>query len=194
MQIFILPSGYLTVFVIVSFSGEIGLLAGVALARGGGVTVPGVIVVGSIASFLGNMLYFYIGRILWTKWGFLQRRLGKKVAATMNAVQKYGSPLMLFARFFYGIRNVIPIALGIYNVSLLPFVVYNLIGAVIWSWFFTEAGFGMSVFVARSITNLNSAILWSIVTSLFIIMLYFVIRLLTRKFLGGRWWNKRAAR
>ncbi|MGC8595373.1 MAG: DedA family protein [Candidatus Kryptoniota bacterium] len=187
------PNGYLTIFVMVAFSGEIGLLTGVALAKVGLVTVPGVIAVGSIASFIGNMFYFYTGRILWNKWGFLQRRFGKKVGETMNVVQKYGSPLMLFARFFYGIRNVIPVALGVYQISFLPFVIYNVVGALIWSWFFTEAGFGMSILLGRLITDLNEAILWSVGTSLFMAVLYFVIRRLIKKGLVASLRKKRAA-
>lgn len=191
MQAFLTLKGYLTVFVLVVLSGEIGLLAGAALSKIGAVTVPGVIAVGSISSFVGNMLYFYTGKVLWSKWGFLKQRLGKRVSQTMKIAQKYGCPLMLFARFFYGLRNIVPIALGIYQVPLHKFALYNLAGAVIWSIFFTTAGVGISLFLTRSITDLKSGVLWGLVSSILIAMLYLVVRGLVAKLTYSRW-SKRA--
>ena len=89
-------------------------------------TLPGVIALGTAASFVGNMFYYYAGKILWNKWGFLKRNFGAKVEATSNIVKRFGSPLMLIARFFYGIRNIIPITLGVYSINVLVFMVYNI--------------------------------------------------------------------
>ncbi len=60
MENFIHQNGYVTVFLTVAFSGEFGLFAGIALARAGSVTLPGVIAVGTIASFVGNMFSSYL--------------------------------------------------------------------------------------------------------------------------------------
>ncbi len=166
----------MTVFVTVAFSGEFGLFAGVALAHAGSMTLPGVIVLGTAASFVGNMFYYYAGKILWNKWGILKRNFGAKVQATSKIVRRFGSPLMLIARFFYGVRNIIPITLGVYSVNVAVFVAYNIIGAFAWAWFFTEAGNLFSIHVLRNFTSFRTGLLWGIVTSAAVVVLYLVIR------------------
>ena len=184
MEHFIQQNGYLTVFATVAFSGEFGLFAGVALARAGAVTLIGVIVVGTAASFIGNMFYFYAGKVLWTNWHFLKNRFETKVEKTSSVVRQYGSPLMLIARFFYGIRNVVPIALGIYNVNVGVFIFYNLVGAVVWAWFFTEAGGMLSSYAINSLSDCRESLLWGLLTSVILAALYFLIRKAVSRFQG----------
>ena len=176
MEHFLHNNGYITVFLTVAFSGEFGLFAGVALAHAGSVTITGVVALGTVASFVGNMFYYYAGKLLWDKWNFLKRNFNAKVEATSRIVQRFGSPLMLVARFFYGIRNVVPITLGVYHVNIIVFMVYNIIGAFLWAWFFTEAGNIFSVHVMKGFASFRSGLLWGIITSALLVVLYFVVR------------------
>jgi membrane protein DedA with SNARE-associated domain len=142
-------NGYLAIFVTVAVSGELGLLAGVALAHAGSVTMTGVIIVGTLAASLGNTLYYYAGVYLWDKWTFLQRRFGEKVNNTTGIVQKAGPPLMTVSRFFYGIRNIVPLTIGVYRTNIAVFTVYNIVGSLIWAWASTEAGNLLSLGIMR---------------------------------------------
>ena len=126
------------------FSGEVGLLAGVAFVRKGCMTLTELIAIGAIASFIANMLYFYAGKLLWNKWNFLRIKLSFKVEKSWKFVNRFGTPLMIFSRFLYGIRNVIPIALGIYKVNNTLFIIYNLIGAIIWALVFSGSGYALT--------------------------------------------------
>ena len=176
MEHFIHQNGYLTVFLTVAFSGEFGLFAGVALAQKGAVTITGVIILGTIASFIGNMFYYYAGRFLWDKWHFLKKNFGGKIESTSRVVQRYGSPLMLVARFFYGIRNIVPITLGLYGVNVHLFVVYNIIGAFAWAWFFTEGAAVFSTHILKNFVSFHVGLLWGLITSAIIALLYFTVR------------------
>lgn len=162
MEQFIRENGYLTVFVTVAVSGEFGLIAGVALARTGSVTLPGVIILGAVASFIGNMFYYFAGKFLWNRWHFLKDRFGGRVERSSHFVRRFGSPLMLISRFFYGVRNIVPIILGLYDVNGGVFVAYNIIGAFIWAWFFTEAGGLVASYILGPISHLQRTILWGI--------------------------------
>ncbi|MCL4509601.1 MAG: VTT domain-containing protein [Bacteroidetes bacterium] len=184
MENFIHQNGYVTVFLTVAFSGEFGLFAGIALARAGSVTLPGVIAVGTIASFVGNMFYFYAGKLLWTKWHFLKNKFEKKVEKTSSVVRRFGSPLMLIARFFYGVRDVVPIALGVYDVGVGIFAIYNFVGAVLWAWFFTEAGNMFSGYLIKSFTGFRESLLWGLLTSAIVAGLYFLVRKAVSRFQG----------
>ncbi len=176
MEQFIHQNGYLLVFVTVAFSGEFGLFTGVALARSGSVSLWGVIILGTLASFVGNSIYFYAGKFIWHKWAFLRRKLSDRVEKTATPIRRFGSSLMLVARFFYGVRNVVPIALGVYNVRGLPFMVYNLTGAFIWAWVFTEGGNLLSGHLISAFAGFRVGLLWGIVASLILLLLYFAVR------------------
>jgi len=176
MEHFLHHNGYVTILLAVAFSGEFGLFAGVALARAGAVTLPGVIAVGTIASFIGNSFYYCAGRLLWNKWQFLRKNFGDKVERSSIPVRRYGSPIMLIARFFYGVRNIVPITLGIYRVSVGVFTFYNIVGALIWAWVFTEAGSLFSLYMMKSFTGFREGLTWGIITSAIIVAAYFIAR------------------
>ena len=176
MEHFLHQNAYLSVFITVAFTGEFGLFAGVALAHKGAVTITGVIILGTVASFVGNMIYYYAGKLLWEKWHFLKKNFGSKVDSTSPVVRRYGSPLMLVARFFYGVRNIVPITLGIYRVKVYVFTIYNLIGAFVWAWIFTEGGAAVSARLIRRFVDFRMGIIWGLITSAIIALLYLAIR------------------
>lgn len=176
MEQFIHQNGYLTVLVTVALAGELGLLAGAALARTGAVTLTGVVILGTAASFIANTIYFYAGKLLWNKWRFLRNRFGDKVERSSRVVHRYGSPLMLVARFFYGVRDIVPIALGLYRVNGGLFSLYNIIGAFIWAFLFTFLGNALTGFMKGSFRTIESALVWGIAAVLVIVIAYSLIR------------------
>jgi len=133
-------NGYLTVFLTVVVSGELGLFVGVALAHAGSVTLTGVVTVGTFAAFLSNTLYYCAGAFLWSRWGYLKRRFEEKVASTSTTVKRVGLPLMIPARFLYGVRNIVPLVLGIYRANILAFAFFNLVGSFVWVCAFAGMG------------------------------------------------------
>lgn len=173
---FIHQNGYLTVLITVAFAGELGLIAGAALARTGAVTLTGVVILGTVASFVANMFYYYAGKLLWNKWRFLRDRLGDKVERSSRVVNRYGSPMMLAARFFYGVRDIIPVALGLYRVKTGLFVLYNIIGAFIWAFLFTVLGNVLSGFMKESFGSIQSMLVWGIAAAIFVAVAYSLIR------------------
>ena len=181
MEQFIRDNGYMTVFLSIAFGGEFGLFVGVALAHTGSVTLSGVIALGTAASFVGNMIYFYGGNFLWAKVRFLKKSFGARVQATSKLVERFGPPLMLVSRFLYGIRNVVPIALGIYEVNTVVFIAYNVAGAFIWAWIFTEAGNVFAASFIRKFASLESGLIWWIGTSAVVVLLFLLIRNIVSK-------------
>ncbi len=184
MEHFIHENGYLAVFLTVAFSGEFGLIAGVALARSGSVTLTGVVILGTIASFIGNMFYYFVGKFLWNKWHFLKKRFGGKVERSSRLVRHYGSPLMLFSRFFYGVRNIVPIALGLYEVKMGTFAVYNVVGAFVWAWAFTEAGGLVSDYFGEGVANFRNLVIVAAAVMMVLGALYILIRRLVSRLDG----------
>lgn len=133
--------GYPLVFLGTFLEGEtILLLAGMAAYKGY-LDFTAVVLIALIASFLGDQLYFLLGRrygaLIIRRWPALRPRL----ARFTQLLQRHHTPLILSIRFLYGLRIVGPMALGLTEISWARYTLLNLIGGVIWAMLVTSAGY-----------------------------------------------------
>ena len=133
--------GYWALLVGTFLEGETILIIGGVLAHRGYLSLPWVIVFAFFGSLCGDQLYFLLGR----KRGqaFLQKRPWWQ--HNLGTVQKFMSRnetlLILGFRFFYGLRTVIPFALGMSRVRMRRFVLLNTVGALVWALIVGTAGY-----------------------------------------------------
>jgi membrane protein DedA with SNARE-associated domain len=133
--------GYLAILVITFIEGEtIVILAGIA-AHLGYLDLQWVIVTAIIGSTSGDQLWYYIGR----HWGpkIIKKRPAWQKAAdkVYKHLHKHQYWLILTFRFYYGLRNVTPFAVGSAGIPRLRFLVLNVIGAIVWAHIFAYAGY-----------------------------------------------------
>lgn len=125
--------GYLAILVGTFLEGETILVLGGLAAHLGFLELEWVIVAAFAGSFFGDQLYFYIGR------HYGPRIIAKRLSWQANAekvyrhLHRHQNLLILTFRFYYGLRNVTPFAIGASQVSRLRFLILNVIGAVIWA-------------------------------------------------------------
>jgi membrane protein DedA with SNARE-associated domain len=130
-------------------------VAGALLLENAGVPVPGetillmasflsytehdlhlgwIILVGTVAATLGDNLGFAIGHYGGSP--VLKRyqrfRSGAAVARGEKLFNRYGAATILFARFVFGMRIIAGPLAGMLRMPWKKFVVFNLLGAVLW--------------------------------------------------------------
>jgi membrane protein DedA with SNARE-associated domain len=125
--------GYIILFGWSILEGEIGLIMAGIMSHTGDMSLPIALVVGAFGGFVGDQIYFYIGRYnktyIYTKL-YSQRR---KFAIAHLLLKKYGWPIIFVQRYMYGMRTVIPMAIGLTKYSGKKFALINLISAFVWS-------------------------------------------------------------
>lgn len=125
--------GYIVLFVWSMLEGEMGLIMAGILSHTGDMSVPVSIAVAGIGGFVGDQVYFYIGRYnknyIVTKL-HSQRR---KFAIAHLLLKKYGWPIIFVQRYMYGMRTVIPMAIGLTKYSGRQFALINFISALCWA-------------------------------------------------------------
>ena len=133
--------GYLAILIGTFLEGETILILGGFAAHLGYLELPWVMVSAFTGSFVGDQLYFYLGRRYGPK--ILSRRDSWRLNAekVYKHLHRHQNFLILSFRFFYGLRNVTPFAVGAAHISRLRFFALNLIGAVVWSITFAGVGF-----------------------------------------------------
>jgi len=94
-------------------------------------------------SFLGDQLYYYIGRRygppLLNRWP----RLHDKIEWAFEAVKRAPITFILSFRWIYGVRNAAPFIVGIAGVSRIKYLIFNLIAAGLWAHAFAWGGYYM---------------------------------------------------
>jgi len=125
--------GYVAVLVGTFFEGETVLVLGGFAAHRGYLSLPWVIMAAFIGTLCGDQLFFFLGRkhsqIL------LARRPSWKARAdkAQRLLERFRTPLILVFRFMYGLRTVIPFAIGMSTVPTREFIFLNIIGALAWA-------------------------------------------------------------
>ncbi len=133
--------GYFAVFAGSLLEGEtILVLAGFA-AHQGHLSLPWVVAVAFCGGTLGDQIFFFVGR----RYGeSLLRRL-PRMAGNAERVNRlllrHYAGLIVGVRFMYGLRIVGPIVIGMSQVPARRFLLFNLIGAAIWSVVIAGVGF-----------------------------------------------------
>jgi membrane protein DedA with SNARE-associated domain len=125
--------GYWVVLAGTLLEGEsVLLLAGFAASQGL-LDLPAVIAIATLGGFAGDQVFFFAGRRYGDR---LLERFPKYAVPAARAkalLAKYNLPIILGVRFMYGLRAVLPFAIGTTAISTLRFQLLNLAGAVIWA-------------------------------------------------------------
>jgi len=133
--------GYLAVLIGTFFEGETVLILGGVSAHRGYLALPWVIACAFIGSFLGDQLYFFIGRAKGDKFLRKYPKWEKKTKKVYALLHKNQVLLILGFRFLYGIRTVVPFVIGSSGIKPLNFLLLNIIGTAIWTLLFSICGY-----------------------------------------------------
>lgn len=112
-----------------------------------------------ILSFFGTLftdwLHFFIGR--WQGRGWIARRprLQKKFNLIQRQLENYPLLLSFFYRYFYGMRVIFPIAIGLSKIPVAIFLLFSAISTLIWTILFTHLGFYFGEFMKENFSTIE---------------------------------------
>ncbi|MBM4275729.1 MAG: DedA family protein [Deltaproteobacteria bacterium] len=133
--------GYLAVLVGTFSEGETILILGGISARLGYLKLSLVIVAAFMGGYLGDLVFFFLGRrqgpAILQKFPRLQTRVGK----FQQLLERYHYFLILGFRFLYGLRTVAPLAVGLSRVPVSRYLILDAISALAWAAVVGTAGY-----------------------------------------------------
>ena len=135
-----------------------------ALAANGSLDVFWVFILLSIAAILGDTVNYWVGYVIGPKvfHGESSWLLNRKhLERTHDFYEKYGGKTIILARFIPIIRTFAPFVAGIGRMNYGRFLIYNVVGGIVWIAIFTYAGyfFGNIPIVKRNFTLVIFAII-----------------------------------
>ena len=125
--------GYVILFLYSLGGGMVALIAAGVLSYSGQMDLSISILVAFVANALGDSLLFYISRYNKPQMMPYLKKYRRKLALSHLLMKKYGDKIIFFQKFVYGIKTLIPIAIGFTKYSAVKFNVLNIISAALWS-------------------------------------------------------------
>ena len=125
--------GYIVLFAWSILEGELGLVMAGIMSHTGDMFLPIALMVGAFGGFVGDQIYFYIGRFNKKYIHDKLRSQRRKFAIAHLLLKKYGWPLIFVQRYMYGMRTVIPMAIGLTKYSSRDFAIINFVSAIFWA-------------------------------------------------------------
>lgn len=125
--------GYIGLFLYSLGGGFIALIGAGVLSFMGKMDLTLVILIAFVANAIGDFLLFYMARY---QKGMMMEGLRKhrrKLALAHIMMKKNGSWIILIQKFVYGIKTLIPIAIGLTKYDFKKFAVLNILSAAVWA-------------------------------------------------------------
>ncbi|MBI3562216.1 MAG: DedA family protein [Gammaproteobacteria bacterium] len=138
---FVTDYGYLAILLWTFVEGETVVIVAGFFAHLGLLNIELVILTALLGSFSGDQLYYYIGRHGGAKYIAKRKSWQMKAECVYRILRRHQNLLIVSFRFYYGVRNITPFAIGAANIPRLRFFILNFIGATVWAVVFSYGGY-----------------------------------------------------
>jgi len=153
---FIESTRYLGIFVLMTLESalipipsEVTMPFSGFLASSGKLSLIYIVITGTVANLAGSYIAYYIGYFLEEtillnlikKWGKFILVSEHDYERTSKWFQKYGDKIIFISRLLPGVRTIISLPAGMFEMDIKKFTVYTIIGCAIWSTILTYIGY-----------------------------------------------------
>lgn len=125
--------GYVALFFYCMGSGYVGILAAGTLATLGHINLAASIIIATMGNFTGSSLLVILTRYQKKDFERFLSAHRRKIALMHIWLKKYGAALIVINKYIYGVKFLVPLAIGASRYDLKKFVVLNFLASVIWA-------------------------------------------------------------
>ncbi|MEA1915637.1 MAG: DedA family protein [Campylobacterota bacterium] len=125
--------GYIILFLYSFGGGFLALVVAGVLSYAGELNIFITIAVAGSANFIGDQFLFYLARNNKHYAKSMMGKYGRKIAYSHLLMRKYGSWVIFIQKYLYGIKTLIPLAIGLTKFNPFKFAFYNVAATVIWA-------------------------------------------------------------
>lgn len=125
--------GYLALFLYSFGGGFVGLVVAGVLSYAGDLNIYISIIVAATSNFLGDQFLFFLARKNKNYAKDMMKKYGRKIALAHLMMRRYGSFVVFFQKYIYGIKTLIPLAMGLTKYSSIKFSIFNILATIIWA-------------------------------------------------------------
>ena len=160
LQQFLQEFGYFALFLGTFFEGETILVLAGFLAFRGYMDLKLVMIVAFLGSYAGDQLWYFLGRKHGRKLLARKPRWQLMGDKALEHIRKHPDIWVLSFRFVYGLRSVMPVAIGLSGYPPLRFMLLNAVSALIWAAALAQAAFHLGTVLQTLLDDLARYELW----------------------------------
>ncbi|MDE1168582.1 MAG: DedA family protein [Pseudomonas sp.] len=160
LQQFLQDFGYLALFLGTFFEGETILVLAGFLAFRGYMDINLVMVVAFFGSYAGDQLWYFMGRKHGRKLLARKPRWQAMGDRALKHIQRHPDIWVLSFRFVYGLRTVMPVAIGLSGYPPRRYLLLNGIGAAVWAIVLALAAYKFGAILEGMLGNIKKYELW----------------------------------
>lgn len=125
--------GYIALFLYSFGGGFVGLIIAGVLSYAGDLNLYISMLVAGISNFLGDQFLFFLARKNKIYAKDMMKKYGRKIALAHIMMRRYGSFVVFIQKYIYGIKTLIPLAMGLTKYSSLKFSIFNILATILWT-------------------------------------------------------------
>jgi len=125
--------GYIVLFLYSFGGGFVALVVAGILAYSGDLNIFYVLIVAGIANFIGDQFLFTMARKNKAQAKEMMKKHQRKIAMAHLLMRKYGSSVIFIQKYIYGIKTLIPLAMGLTKYDMKKFLFYNIFATIAWT-------------------------------------------------------------
>jgi len=125
--------GYIILFLYSFGGGMVALIAAGVLSYAGKLDLTTSLAVAFLANTLGDMLLFYMGRYNKEQIMPYVHKHKRKLALSHILMKKHGWVIVFLQKYIYGVKTLIPIAIGLTKYNQNKFFILNIAAAFLWT-------------------------------------------------------------
>jgi membrane protein DedA with SNARE-associated domain len=126
-------SGYIILFFYSLGGGLIALIGAGVLSFMGKMDLTLSISIAIIANIIGDGLLFYMARYHKREMMEYLSKHKRKLAFSHLLLKRHGGWIIVLKKFIYGLKTLVPLAVGLTKYDFWKFSLYNVVGAFIWA-------------------------------------------------------------
>jgi len=124
--------GYIVLFLYSFGGGFVALMGAGVLSYTGHMDLTTAILIATVANFFGDMMLFYMGRYHKKEVIAYMHKHKRKLALSHILMKKHGSWVVFLQKYVYGIKTLIPLAIGITKYDFKKFTILNFFASILW--------------------------------------------------------------
>jgi membrane protein DedA with SNARE-associated domain len=125
--------GYIILFLYSFGGGFLALAVASVLAYAGDLNIYITLLVAATSNFLGDQFLFYMARTNKHFAKEILRKHRRKVAWAHLIMKKRGDAAVFLQKYIYGVKTMIPLAMGLTKYSFSKFTVLNFFATIVWA-------------------------------------------------------------
>ena len=179
MEDFIRDWGYIALFLYSFGGGFLGLAVAGVLSFAGDLNIYISILVAGLSNFVGSQFLFFLARNNKNYANDMMKKHDRKIALAHSLMEKYGSFVIFVQKYIYGIKTLVPLAMGITKYSAIKFSIFNALAAVLWACVIGYASFTAGEYILSLGEDFKYVGLFTVV--MIILVISYVFKKLEKK-------------